>query len=355
MDSESNLKRIKLEPGGSDAGPAEVKEETLDPVSVHEIEDTIMKLCESQREGINDSVMQIAMPFVKPPQRAMAINKLLAKGKIEILKQGGKLLYRFVDQDKTRGCERDERVVFQVIERAGNKGIWIRDIRIFSGLVLAQLSKVLKSLEVKKLIKSVKSVSAAKKKVYMLYELEPDRSITGGAWYSGQDFESEFVDILQQQCLRFLVHKAKTASEKFQDDFINMRNNAVASTEDVWNFIKQLGISKVQLDVGDIEVILNTLHYQGKVVRSISSEKIGDSNDHLSLWASLDHSTTSMAICNIPCGKCMVRHDCSVSGVRRPSSCAYVKDLLKDIEDLELNSQEELSLSGPICDSLLDY
>ena len=54
---------------------------------------------------------------------------------------------RFVDQDKTRGCERDERVVFQVIERAGNKGIWIRDIRIFSGLVLAQLNKVLKSLE----------------------------------------------------------------------------------------------------------------------------------------------------------------------------------------------------------------
>lgn len=38
--------------------------------------------------------LQIAMPYVTPPQRVNAINKLLAKGKIEILKQGGKLVYR---------------------------------------------------------------------------------------------------------------------------------------------------------------------------------------------------------------------------------------------------------------------
>ena len=37
----------------------------------------------------------------------------------------------------------------------------------------------MKSLEGKKLIKSVKSVNATKKKVYMLYDLEPDRSVTG--------------------------------------------------------------------------------------------------------------------------------------------------------------------------------
>ena len=37
----------------------------------------------------------------------------------------------------------------------------------------------MKSLEAKKLVKSVKSVNANKKKVYMLYDLEPDNSITG--------------------------------------------------------------------------------------------------------------------------------------------------------------------------------
>ena len=36
----------------------------------------------------------------------------------------------------------------------------------------------------------------------MLYNLEPDHSVTGGAWYSDQDFESEFVEILNQQAYR---------------------------------------------------------------------------------------------------------------------------------------------------------
>lgn len=48
---------------------------------------------------------------------------------------------------------------------------------------------------------------ASKKKVYMLYNLQPDRSVTGGAWYSDQDFESEFVEVLNQQCFKFLQSK----------------------------------------------------------------------------------------------------------------------------------------------------
>lgn len=41
----------------------------------------------------------------------------------------------------------------------------------------------------------------------MLYNLQPDRSVTGGAWYSDQDFESEFVEVLNQQCFKFLQTK----------------------------------------------------------------------------------------------------------------------------------------------------
>lgn len=50
---------------------------------------------------------------------------------------------------------------------------------------------------------------ASKKKVYMLYNLQPDRSVTGGAWYSDQDFESEFVEVLNQQCFKFLQSKVQ--------------------------------------------------------------------------------------------------------------------------------------------------
>lgn len=48
----------------------------------------------------------------------------------------------------------------------------------------------------------------------MLYNLEPDRSITGGSWYSDNEFESEFVEILNQQCYRILAQKAEAAKQK---------------------------------------------------------------------------------------------------------------------------------------------
>lgn len=48
---------------------------------------------------------------------------------------------------------------------------------------------------------------ASRKKVYMLYSLEPDRSVTGGSWYTEQDFDSEFVDLIIMLSHRFLEQK----------------------------------------------------------------------------------------------------------------------------------------------------
>lgn len=78
----------------------------------------------------------------------------------------------------------------------------------------------------------------------MLYNLEPDRSITGGAWYQDQDFESEFVEVLNQQCFRFLMDKKKK-SLAINAGPIAARNAALASVKEVHKFIADLGISKV--------------------------------------------------------------------------------------------------------------
>jgi hypothetical protein len=85
----------------------------------------------------------------------------------------------------------------------------------------------------------------------MLFELEPDRSLTGGAWYSDQDFESEFVTILNQQCLRYLSDKldnAKARSSEVGPRAAKLM--ATASLEEIWEFIGNLGISKVSKRLG---------------------------------------------------------------------------------------------------------
>lgn len=66
-----------------------------------------------------------------------------------------------MDPRRPKGVIMKKKVVYRIIEEAGTKGIWIRDIRFKSNLNMTQLNKVLKSLEAKKLIKAVKSVTVS--------------------------------------------------------------------------------------------------------------------------------------------------------------------------------------------------
>ncbi|XP_015187952.1 PREDICTED: DNA-directed RNA polymerase III subunit RPC6 isoform X2 [Polistes dominula] len=264
------------------------------------------------------------MPKLQANQRAQTINKLLGKGYLDLYKHNGSLLYMLKDPSKTKiakGSDNEEKIVYNIIEEAGNKGIWIRDIRTKSNLVLIQLNKILKKLENKKFIKAVKSVAANKKKVYMVYNLEPDRSITGGAWYQDQDFEAEFVEILNQQCLKFLEKKREDAN-KWDGGPLDARNIAFASSTEVLKFISDLGISKVKLTVADLEMILNTLIYDGKVEKSVST-------DGTNMYRSIKPLLTSSGLLKAPCGVCPVMKNCCDIGDVTPTKCLYMKEWLE--------------------------
>lgn len=205
----------------------------------------IIVLARERPKGISDKDLAVEIPDLQPVQRAQIINKLLSQGYFDLFKQGGLLFYRLKDPTKLAKCaDNEEKIVYRIIEEAGNKGIWTRDIRFKSNLMHTQLQKILKSLETKKFIKVVKPVAASKKKVYMLYNLEPDESVTGGAWYQDQDFETEFVDVLNQQCYRFLEQK-REKMKSCNAGPIAARNMTFASSKEVWKFISDLGISKV--------------------------------------------------------------------------------------------------------------
>lgn len=62
-------------------------------------------------------------------------------------------------------------------------GLWTKDMKMRTNLPQPHITKILKTLENRKLVKSVKSVSNPGRKVFMLFELEPSRELTGGAWW----------------------------------------------------------------------------------------------------------------------------------------------------------------------------
>lgn len=122
----------------------------------------LLELAKFKPEGISYEDIKEQMPDVSLEEITKIINKCMRKGSITVHETKGNLYYKFKDpstKTAAKGADAEEKVVYKIIEEAGNKGIWIRDIRFSSNLNMTQLNKVLKSLETKKDIKVVKSVS----------------------------------------------------------------------------------------------------------------------------------------------------------------------------------------------------
>lgn len=289
------------------------------------VKNQIITLGQSKPAGFsNDDIVNLLGETTEPTVRVAALNKLLQQGLIQILQKGNQLIYRIQDPKKSSApsdIDNDEKVIYNIIEEGSNKGIWIRDIRVKSNLVMTQLNKILKSLENKKLIKAVKSVNASKKKVYMLYNLEPDRSVTGGAWYQDSDFEAEFVDVLNQQCLRFLQIKRENA-KKSKEGPLAVQRMSCCSVAEVHKFISELGISKITLEEDDLETILKTVVYDGKAQKILQT-------DGTYLYKAVESLLPPSGLIQIPCGICPVIKNCSDIGAITPKTCVYLNEWLE--------------------------
>lgn len=136
----------------------------MEPV-VDDIGQIILAHAAGKSAGLSNEDLVALMPNVSAEERVGAINKLLQQGTLEILTKNNSLLYRIKDTSKKtaipKGADNEEKIVYSIIEEGDTMGIWIRDIRVKSNLIMTQLNKILKNLENKKLIKAVKSVNVS--------------------------------------------------------------------------------------------------------------------------------------------------------------------------------------------------
>ncbi|XP_015422910.1 PREDICTED: DNA-directed RNA polymerase III subunit RPC6-like [Myotis davidii] len=87
------------------------------------------------------------------------------------------------------------------------------------------------------------------------------------------------------------------------------RNSSFASSHEVWKYICELGISKVELSMEDIETILNTLIYDGKVEMTIIAAKegtVGSVDGHMKLYRAVNPIIPPTGLVRTPCGLCPV-------------------------------------------------
>jgi hypothetical protein len=152
--------------------------------------------------GISNSVLKEFFDEADYIALAPIINDLIGQSRLTMSKIGTynssstELFYQLVSDtvaQQFHGLDISARMVYQVIERSGNLGIWTKDIRIQTNIQQQALNKIFKALESRQLIKPVKSVVAKSKKLYMLYNLNPSKELTGGVWYSDLEFDHEFI------------------------------------------------------------------------------------------------------------------------------------------------------------------
>ncbi|KXZ56996.1 hypothetical protein GPECTOR_1g90 [Gonium pectorale] len=270
------------------------------------VEDEVLRVLRMHPQGITDEALDAALPSMSLEDRATTINGLLQANRMQLLKtSNGKIAYKEVAAEeaaKFKGLSTEELLLYQCIKAAGNTGVWTKDMRFRTNLAQPQITKILKVLEGRRLVKSVKNVNNPSRKVYMLSELEPSRELTGGAWYTENQFDSEFIHVLREACFSYIQRQGDVSL------------GAIAT------FIRAKGFSKVELRREDIQSIVMTLVYDGRV-DEVEPEGDDDNEDHYR--PAVLGVPDSTALTNVPCGVCPVMSECHDGGVISPQTCVY--------------------------------
>ncbi|KAJ1913399.1 34-kDa subunit of RNA polymerase III (C) [Mycoemilia scoparia] len=301
-----------------------------------------------QENGVTAEQLMELIPGIVAEDVANMVNKLSRRSMIEMCQLGGGLAYRGIkseEQTKLSILTQDEQMVYRQIKESGNEGIWIRTIQKLTNLHQQVVSRCIKSLESKSLIKSVKSIKNPVKKLYMLIDVKPSQALTGGPWYTDQDLDVEFIDTLAQQIYKFIY--SKSYPRHLPDAVFTAQHTAYPTTSQIRRYVMDNQISTVELDNKHIQELLDMLTFDGKIepiVSSINMEGWGgrvgggadndDDDDDGDVGGDKTYKAIKLQqadspLTDIPCGRCPISEFCSENGHISPSKCHYYQKWLQ--------------------------
>ncbi|CAO0793580.1 unnamed protein product [Mucor circinelloides] len=273
----------------------------------------------------------------------LAMNSLLKKNTLEVISLNGENMLKAIDlrdAEKASKLNDDARLVYNTIRSAGNNGIWTKDLKKKTNLHTIVLNRTLKSLEQKQEIKAVKHVKYPTRKIYMLFSLTPSSEVTGGAWYTDQELDTDFIDSLKAACLKYIMSRSFPRVEGVNDAVFGADHEHYPTATEVRRFITESRISSIDLSVKDITSLLDVLVYDGVVEKKLpfmagmedfsDDEDDGDEGVQWSYKAirKVASRLPTEALTEIPCGKCPVFSFCIEDGPISPMNCEYFKTWL---------------------------
>lgn len=209
----------------------------------------ISLFCEaSYKDGLSNDDLKARFGEENYFRLVPIINDLTEESRLTMCKKGTQIIYKLVKEElaeKFSSLDNSERLVYQVIEEAGNIGIWTKDIRTKTNIQQKSLTKIFESLESRKLVKPIKSVMSKSKKFYMLYDITPAKEVTGGPWYTDMEFDHEFISELRS-FIMMVIRRHKDVGITIHEMADKMR---VAN------------VSRVPLGISDVVQLMQTLAF----------------------------------------------------------------------------------------------
>jgi DNA-directed RNA polymerase III subunit RPC6 len=273
----------------------------------------------ARAQPVLDATLAGALPGTTVEARAGAYNALLAAHRLQVFAgdEGQEPRYRAMAAAETykyKGLTSEDALVLQVIENAGNVGIWTRDIKQRTNVPQARVNRTLRLLEDRLLVKHVKSVQHASRKVYMLANLTPAEEISGGPWYRAEDNQpdQEFIEALRRVVLRRL-------------------EGAPRSLADLTRHISTTGVSIAPLSMKHMDHIMRTLVLD-ELVQEVEGAEGADAGARVFRREAAPPGEARTRLTSVPCGVCPVFDACHDGGVVSPERCQYYAEWLAALE-----------------------
>ncbi|KAI9648115.1 34-kDa subunit of RNA polymerase III (C) [Ciborinia camelliae] len=276
-----------------------------------------------------------------------------------------------------RSLSSEQEIVYALIDEAGDEGIWTKTIKAKSNLHEAVFRSAIKHLETKHMISEMKSVEHSTRKMYIKSSLQPSDRATGGAWYTDNELDEEFITqlmhVLFDQIHRKSFYKSSSARMRkpkkvigknmSADEAKALRDKALGSrvkiedvTEDdamegarrhyeallpmppgyqgyptlneLTSFIENSGATATTLTAQDIQQLLEILIFDNKIEKVLAGPE-GVCYRAVRKSFREDHEGGPFsALTDVPCGHCPVADLCEEGGPVGPSTCEYFQTWL---------------------------
>ncbi|KAF1818532.1 RNA polymerase Rpc34 [Dissoconium aciculare CBS 342.82] len=247
-----------------------------------------------------------------------------------------------------KALDRDDKVVYGVIEEAHDKGIWSRDIKKRAGGIADNIVKrCLEKMEKANLIKGIKSVKSPAQRTYMLAHLVPSEEVTGNSFYDAGDLDESFRDELMKLIVFWVrsqswvetKRRSRPPRREIEPQTIQLTHRVgthnYPTAQDIYSFVTNSHVIKPSkassLTVQEIQDCINVLQWDTKLER-VYNRSMAEWGYRTVRGVTYDpgfDESPGTALTQVPCGTCPVFEICAEGGPVNPQECVYLDEWLK--------------------------